>query len=110
MQRYATSLNLEHNPLTLTDTVDRQRGVRQKPETPNGKVSSAFCIPAGTRGIKEEAASAGVRCHRLLYDIFTDSLSSRFMMDTVMPLSKAEEGYELFETRKVQKVIFEIDG
>jgi hypothetical protein len=29
------------------------------------------------------------------------------MADKVMPLTKAEEGYELFDKMKVQKVIFE---
>ncbi|KAI9672814.1 MAG: hypothetical protein M1831_000249 [Alyxoria varia] len=32
-----------------------------------------------------------------------------FMADKVMPLSQAEEGYELFDSMKVQKVVFEAD-
>jgi hypothetical protein len=31
----------------------------------------------------------------------------RFMADKIMPLSQALEGYELFNTMKVQKVVFE---
>jgi threonine dehydrogenase-like Zn-dependent dehydrogenase len=32
--------------------------------------------------------------------------ASSFMFDKIMPLSEAVEGYELFDQRKVQKVIF----
>ncbi|EEH45304.2 uncharacterized protein PADG_01454 [Paracoccidioides brasiliensis Pb18] len=32
-----------------------------------------------------------------------------FMADTIMPLSQAEEGYDMFDKMKVQKVIFEAD-
>lgn len=32
-----------------------------------------------------------------------------FMADKVMPLTQAEEGYELFDKMKVQKVIFKVD-
>lgn len=31
----------------------------------------------------------------------------RFMADKIMPLSAADEGYELFDSMKVQKVIFD---
>lgn len=31
----------------------------------------------------------------------------RFMADKIMPLTSADEGYELFDTMKVQKVIFD---
>lgn len=31
---------------------------------------------------------------------------NRFMFDKTMPLSDAVEGYELFEKRQVQKVVF----
>ena len=31
------------------------------------------------------------------------------MADKIMPLSQAEEGYELFDSMKVQKVVFEAD-
>jgi hypothetical protein len=31
----------------------------------------------------------------------------RFMADKIMPLTEALEGYELFNTMKVQKVVFE---
>lgn len=30
-----------------------------------------------------------------------------FMADKIMPMSEALEGYELFNTMKVQKVVFE---
>jgi hypothetical protein len=31
----------------------------------------------------------------------------RFMADKIMPMTDALEGYELFNTMKVQKVVFE---
>lgn len=33
----------------------------------------------------------------------------RFMADKIMPMTQAEEGYELFDKMKVQKVIFRAD-
>jgi hypothetical protein len=32
------------------------------------------------------------------------------MTDTIMPLSQAVEGYDLFDKMKAQKVIFDADG
>ncbi len=32
---------------------------------------------------------------------------NRFMADKIMPLSQAEEGYDLFDKMKVQKIVFE---
>lgn len=32
------------------------------------------------------------------------------MTDTIMPLSKAVEGYDLFDNMKAQKVIFDAEG
>jgi threonine dehydrogenase-like Zn-dependent dehydrogenase len=32
--------------------------------------------------------------------------ADRFMFDNIMPLSEAVEGYDLFDKRKVQKVVF----
>lgn len=32
-----------------------------------------------------------------------------FMTETIMPLSKAVEGYRMFDTMEVTKVIFEAD-
>lgn len=40
-------------------------------------------------------------------DILTDS---RFMFDTIMPLTEAVEGYDLFDKMKVQKVVFEVQN
>jgi len=34
---------------------------------------------------------------------------ARFMADKIMPLSDALEGYELFDSMKVQKVVFKVD-
>lgn len=34
-------------------------------------------------------------------------IGCRFMSDKIMPLSQAEEGYDLFDKMKVQKVVFE---
>jgi hypothetical protein len=34
----------------------------------------------------------------------------RFMADKIIPLTQAEEGYELFDKMKVQKVIFKVDA
>lgn len=33
----------------------------------------------------------------------------RFMTENIMPLSRAVEGYEIFNAMKVHKVIFEAD-
>ena len=35
-----------------------------------------------------------------------DYLRRSFMFDKIMPLSEAVEGYELFDSMKVQKVVF----
>ncbi len=37
----------------------------------------------------------------------TSLTATSFMADKVMPLSEAIEGYELFNSMKVQKVVFE---
>lgn len=39
----------------------------------------------------------------------TDFYSS-FMADKIMPLSQAVEGYEIFDSGKAQKVVFEVES
>ena len=41
-------------------------------------------------------------------DMFANK-SNSFMTDKIMPLSQAIEGYDIFNSMKVQKVIFEPD-
>jgi len=38
------------------------------------------------------------------------NFGARFMADKIMPLSDALEGYELFDSMKVQKVVFKVDS
>lgn len=36
-------------------------------------------------------------------------MTCRFMADKIMPLSQAVEGYEIFDSGKAQKVVFEAE-
>lgn len=64
-------------------------------------------IPTGVGDVEEEATFAWVRDPLACTTgtMLTEDCS--FMADKIMPLSQAEEGYDIFDKMKVQKVIFE---
>jgi hypothetical protein len=70
-------------------------------------MSCSLNIPAVTRDVAEETELVGV-CLRIHSLNRQDELTEHsFMADKIMPLSDALEGYELFNSMKVQKVVFE---
>jgi len=71
-------------------------------------VSCSVYLPAGAGYAEEKAGFAWVSW--LFLTMRSEAkFGARFMADKIMPLSDALEGYELFDSMKVQKVVFKVD-
>ena len=86
--------------------MDRQSGLRQESEDPDGKMSCQKYVNRMSEkhslivaGLFEEALEALAK-HQHKLD---------FMFENIVPMSKAVEYYDLFNNMKVQKVVFEAD-
>ena len=86
--------------------MDRKSSIRKEFDNSDGPVPGPEHFPSSSGNVGEEAASTRVSS-AFPWDGDLQLSRSRFMADKIMPLTQAEEGYELFDKMKVQKVIFE---
>lgn len=85
-----------------------KRSIQQKCKDPVRQVSCACGLSRSTGITKEEVSPPRVRLNPSGLRTWCSHIG-RFMADKIMPMTQAEEGYELFDKMKVQKVIFRAD-